>query len=47
MVKERCKNYRRNIEAKYTTNKTVLAEALLNEMRNASKRSEEFLDLEV
>ena len=35
------------IEAKYTTNKGVLPEALINEMREAFKRSEEFLDLEV
>ncbi len=35
------------IEAKYTTNKDVLPEALINEMREAFKRSEEFLDLEV
>ncbi|HKU33532.1 MAG TPA: site-specific integrase [Candidatus Nitrosotalea sp.] len=36
-----------SIEAKYTTNKGVLAEALVSEMREAFKRSEEFLDLEV
>lgn len=35
-----------NIEAKYTTNKGVLPEALLEEMRAAFKRCEEFLDLE-
>jgi hypothetical protein len=35
-----------SIEAKYTTNKGVLPEALINEMREAFKRSEEFLDLE-
>lgn len=36
-----------SIEAKYTTNKGVLPEAFLNEMRDAFKRSEEFLDLEL
>lgn len=35
------------IESKYTTNKGVLPEALIKEMREAFKRSEEFLDLEV
>ena len=35
-----------SIEAKYTTNKGVLPDALINEMREAFKRSEEFLDLE-
>ena len=35
------------IEAKYTTNKRVLLEALIREMREAFKRSEEFLDLEI
>ncbi|MEW6603465.1 MAG: site-specific integrase [Thermoproteota archaeon] len=35
-----------SIEAKYTTNKGVLPEALIREMREAFKRSEEFLDLE-
>ena len=35
-----------SIEAKYTTNKGVLPEALIQEMREAFKRSEEFLDLE-
>jgi integrase len=35
-----------SIEAKYTTNKGVLPEVLINEMREAFKRSEEFLDLE-
>ncbi len=35
------------IEAKYTTNKRVLSEALIREMREAFKRSEEFLDLEI
>ena len=35
------------IEAKYTTNKGILPEALVDEMREAFKRSEEFLDLEV
>ena len=36
-----------SIEAKYTTNKGILPEVLLNEMCEAYKRSEEFLDLEV
>ena len=36
-----------NIEAKYTTNKGVLPKSLINEMREAFKRSEEFLDLEL
>ena len=35
-----------SIEAKYTTNKGVLTEALVNEMRDAFMRSEEFLDLD-
>jgi hypothetical protein len=35
------------IESKYTTNKGVLPETLLHEMREAFKRSEEFLDLEI
>lgn len=33
-----------SIEAKYTTNKGVLPKALIDEMRDAFKRSEEFLD---
>ncbi|MGH9909593.1 MAG: hypothetical protein ACRD32_03045, partial [Nitrososphaerales archaeon] len=36
-----------SIEAKYTTNKGILPESLVNEMREAFKRSEEFLDLEL
>lgn len=36
-----------SIEAIYTTNKARLPEALLTEMREAFKRSEEFLDLEI
>ncbi|MGQ9469625.1 MAG: site-specific integrase [Nitrososphaerales archaeon] len=36
-----------SIEAKYTTNKGILPQSLINEMREAFKRSEEFLDLEV
>ncbi|MEM3584515.1 MAG: hypothetical protein QW193_04445 [Nitrososphaerales archaeon] len=36
-----------SIEAKYTTNKGILPTSLLNEMREAFKRSEVFLDLEV
>lgn len=35
-----------SIEAKYTTNKSILPKALLDEMRESFKRSEEFLDLE-
>lgn len=35
------------IEGKYTTNKGVLPEVLVNEMKEAFKRSEEFLDLEL
>lgn len=35
------------IEGKYTTNKGILPEALVNEMQEAFKRSEEFLDLEL
>jgi len=36
-----------SIEAKYTTNKSVLPTSLINEMKEAFKRSEEFLDLEI
>jgi hypothetical protein len=35
-----------SIEARYTTNKSILPKALLGEMRESFKRSEEFLDLE-
>ncbi|MEM2786384.1 MAG: hypothetical protein QW652_06955, partial [Candidatus Nitrosotenuis sp.] len=35
-----------SIEAKYTTNKGILPKSLISEMREAFKRSEEFLDLE-
>jgi len=35
------------IEAKYTTNKGMLPETLINEMQCAYKRSEEFLDLDL
>ncbi|MEM3083882.1 MAG: hypothetical protein QXU32_07540 [Nitrososphaerales archaeon] len=35
------------IEAKYTTNKGILPEALIDEMCEAFKRSEKFLDLEL
>ena len=35
------------LEAKHTTNKGMLPEALFDEMREAFKRSEEFLDLEL
>ncbi len=36
-----------SIEAKYTTNKSILPNALITEMREAFKRSSEFLDLEI
>jgi len=36
-----------SIEAKYTTNKGILPEALVNEMCEAFKRSEPLLDLEL
>lgn len=36
-----------SMEARYTTNKGVLPVALVNEMGEAFKRSEEFLDLEI
>lgn len=36
-----------DIESVYTVNKCRLPEELLKEMREASQRSEEFLDLEV
>ncbi len=35
-----------SMEAKYTTNKGILPEILIQEMREAFKRSEELLDLE-
>ncbi|MGQ0771212.1 MAG: hypothetical protein ACT4NT_00360 [Nitrososphaerota archaeon] len=35
-----------SIEARYTTNKSILPKALTDEMRESFKRSEEFLDLE-
>jgi len=35
------------MEARYTTNKGVLSNVLIKEMRNAFKRSEEFLDLDM
>lgn len=35
-----------SMEAKYTTNKGILPQLLIDEMRNAFSRSEEFLDLE-
>ena len=35
------------MESKYTTNKGILPEVLIDEMRKAFKRSEELLDLEV
>lgn len=36
-----------SIKAKYTTNKGVLPDELLKEMKGVFKRSEEFLDLEI
>jgi len=36
-----------SMEARYTTNKEILPDALITEMRNAFLRSEEFLDLEI
>ena len=39
--------HRGTIEAKYTTNKGVLPETLIGEMRGAFKRSEQLLDLEM
>ena len=35
-----------SIEAKFTTNKGLLSKVLMDEMRQAFSRSEEFLDLE-
>ena len=39
--------HRGNIEARYTTNKGILSEILVKEMRQSFERSQEFLDLEV
>ena len=39
--------HRRNIEARYTTNKGILSEILVKEMRQSFERSQEFLDLEI
>lgn len=36
-----------NMEARYTTNKRMLPSDLVNEMKNAFRRSQEFLDLEL
>ncbi len=36
-----------NMEARYTTNKGLLPNALVKEIKNAFKRSQEFLDLEM
>jgi len=36
-----------SMEARYTTNKGILPNTLIKEMKNAFKRSEEFLDLEM
>ncbi|MFN3653759.1 MAG: hypothetical protein ACK4TO_00335 [Candidatus Nitrosotenuis sp.] len=36
-----------SMEARYTTNKGILPDALITEMKNAFLRSEEFLDLEI
>lgn len=38
--------HRGSIEARYTTNKSILPQALVDEMRESFKRSQEFLDLE-
>lgn len=35
------------IEARYTTNKNILPKSLVDEMREAFKRCEEFLDLDM
>ena len=35
-----------SIKAKYTTNKSILSRELVDEMQDAFKRSQEFLDLE-
>ena len=35
-----------SIEAKYTTNKSILAKTLMDEMREAFRKSQEFLDYE-
>ena len=35
-----------NIEARYTTNKGILSEILVKEMRQSFERSQEFLDLD-
>ena len=35
------------IEAKYTTNKSILPKILMDEMRESFRRSQEFLDLEI
>ena len=39
--------HRGNIESRYTTNKGILSEILVKEMRQSFKRSQEFLDLEI
>ena len=39
--------HRGNIEARYTTNKGILSEILVKEMRQSIERSQEFLDLEI
>ena len=39
--------HRGNIEARYTTNKGILSEILVKEMRQSFERSQEFLDLEI
>jgi len=36
-----------SIEAKYTTNKSILPKILMDEMRESFKKSQEFLDLEI
>ena len=35
------------MEAKYTTNKSILPKVLMDEMRESFRRSQEFLDLEI
>jgi len=36
-----------SIEAKYTTNKSILPKILMDEMRESFRKSQEFLDLEI
>ena len=39
--------HHRNIEVRYTTNKGILSEILVKEMRQSFERSQEFLDLKI